>query len=165
MTCDSSIAIPIIAAASALAGVVVSQASAAILAWRERAYQRRILLREKYEEMGHLLSDSFQPIQDLLSATTTDYILKNAQNIPARRMYTLTLLYFPLLKQEASSYLDSFVSFQNELAINFKPNSSDTVGVQGAFSPKVNEANQKLLQSKMALESAIEKHANTYAAA
>lgn len=43
--------VAIIAATSALSGVVISQAITVMIDWRDKRHKRRIHLRDKYEEM------------------------------------------------------------------------------------------------------------------
>ena len=162
MACDSSIAVPIIAAASALAGVALSQVSTALLASRERKHQRKILLREKYEELAIFLVDSLESYMSLLSSATNQELLLHARHAHAQKVDVLARLYFPELKQLTSDYLFSLVSFQNFLAANYNPELNENVGIQGAKSAPVHAAQKKLELTKQALEVAIEKHSAKY---
>jgi hypothetical protein len=165
MCLDHSLAIPIIAASSALAGVLVSQVSAIMLAGRAREHQRKILLREKYEELAILLVDSLESYLSLLSSSTSQELLLHTRHAHAQKTDVLARLYFPELKQLTSNYLFSLVSFQNSLAKNYNPELEESAGVQGANSVAVNTAQQKLELAKNLLEAVIEKHATKYAIA
>lgn len=162
MACEPSISVPIIAALSALAGVLVSQVSSAILASKEREHKRKILLREKYEELAIFLVDSLESYQALLSSSTNEELLLHARHAQAQKIDVLAKLYFPELKQLASDYLFSLVAFQNSLALNYNPELKENVGIQGAKSESVNTAQRKLELVKHSLDVAIEKHAPKY---
>lgn len=165
MVFEPSIAVPIIAATSALCGVVVSGVFALILAGSARKYQRKILLREKYEELAKSLVDSLEDYLNLLASNNHHELLLHSRHAHAQKVDVLARLYFPELKQSASEYLISLVAFQNSLAANYDPKIKESVGVQGANSQKVNIAQKQLETAKQFLELAIEKHANKYAIA
>ena len=165
MTCDSSIAVPIISAVSALAGVAISQIFVAIQAERERSYQRRILLREKYEELAQRLADALEDYLKLLTSNTNHELLTHSRPVHALRVSILARLYFAELKEPALDFLSSVVSFQNALASNYNPQSQQGVGVQGVASKDVAAAQKQLELAKTSLEEAIDNHANTYATA
>ena len=163
MACEPSIAAPIIAAVSALSGVALTLISSAIFSSKEREHKRKILLREKYEELAILLVDSLESYLTLLSSSTSQELLLHARHAHAQKVDVLARLYFPELKQLTSNYLFSLVAFQNSLAANYKPELKESAGVQGANSVTVKAAQQNLESAKTSLDAAIEKHASKYA--
>lgn len=163
MCIDSSLLVPIIAATSALAGVIVSQASSAILAWISRKHQRQVLLREKYEELAHSVADGVGDFLKLLTSKTTEELLLHARPAHAQHAYILSRLYFPELKPLTQAFLASIVVFQNSLASNYNSQLPGNVGTQGVASVHVMAAKVVVENAKNALEDAIEKHASKYA--
>jgi hypothetical protein len=98
---DNGIITAIIAATSALSGVALSQGIALLKSYLDKKHQKQILLRIKYEELVNHLNDSLEWSNNLLGVKTIDELHAQSQPMSARRIYALTLLYFPLLKQEA----------------------------------------------------------------
>lgn len=163
--CDQSIVALIIPAASALGGVALGQFWASRIADKEREHKRQVLLREKYEELALALSQFLDYYLSLLSAKSTEEGLLAARPIHAQKVDVLAKLYFPELRSKSEAFLRSIVAFQNSLAVNYNPQSSQSLGEQGAGSTAVSEAQKNLTSAKHALDDAISKHATKYAIA
>lgn len=95
----------IIAASSAIAGVLISQTITLLLSFFDKRHKKQILLRQKYEEMMFHLSDSLTWLQDLHCCKTRHELFAQAQSLPARKALSLCLLYFSDLADTANQYI------------------------------------------------------------
>ena len=164
MPCDQpSIASQLIGPVSALAGVLLGLLFSARMAKSEREHQRKVLLRSKYEELAHALSESVSNIQTLINADTNRELFLRARPALAQKIDTLAQLYFPELRGFSTDYLDSIVALQCSLSENYDNRSNLSVGEQGAKSEAVKISQEKVMNSKYALDDAIEKYAHKYA--
>lgn len=106
----------VIGAVSALAGVALSQALALLQSQLERKHQRTTLLRSKLEELAGNLHQAVRWADTTMNKVArsvsgeADQSDQSDQSSPAasaegRRVYVLSLLYFPLLKEESRRLL------------------------------------------------------------
>lgn len=154
----------IIGPCAALAGVLIGLWYASREKEKERVYQRKILLRSKYEELAHALSESVSHAQELLTVDTTLSLFLKARPALAQKIDVLARLYFSELMPLTEEYLLSVTALQTSLAESFDPSSSLNVGEQGTMSENVNKAKNNMMNAKHALDEAIDKYADKYAA-
>ena len=151
-------------AAIALCGVLLAQLVAMIQSRLDREHKRDILLRTKYEELAEHLNDSLLWATSVLSVCTFEEMQSRTQPIPARKAYTLSLLYFPKLKPFAESYVDASIAFQNTLIENFRPLNGVSAGAQAAkHTPQAfNAAGERLRATREAFDNEIQNCASEY---
>lgn len=164
---DKEFLIAVVAASSALGGVVISQGFSLLHSYFDREHQRKVLLRTKYEELANHLNDSIVWANELQRVTTFEELHARAQPIAARRAYTLALLYFPLLKTHAERYVAASIAFQNAIVEHFRPLDNVTAGAQAAKHniQTFNAAGERFRSAREAFDHQIQECAHAYIAA
>ena len=164
---ETEILIGVIAASSALGGVVVSQGFSLLQSFFERKHQKRVMIRSKYEELSRNLNEAMEWVASSSSSKSFEQL--QARSIPtsARWVYSLSLLYFPELKEPASRLVSACIAFQHVLIDNYTETELGSAGGQaGRKSQKQLEAaGRSIVVARTELDAAIQKHACTYAAA
>jgi hypothetical protein len=161
---DKEILTGVIAACAALAGVIVSQSFSLLLSHVERTYQKRVLLRTKYEELVSHLNDSLVWANSMIEAKTFDEL--GVQPISARRIYALVLLYFPLLRPQAEAYLQASLDFQSAVSDAFRPVGASAGADAIKHNPEaLSVAGTQFQAARQALDMQIERCAGIYIAA
>lgn len=110
----------ILGASIALSGVFFAQIIAMFQAWLERRNLRKIFLRTKYEELADLLNQSLVWVNELEVSSCINEINTRSQPIHARKAYSLTILYFPELKEVSKEYLLALISHQDVILDGFR---------------------------------------------
>lgn len=154
----------VIGAAAALSGVALSQVISLLHSHLDRRHQRRVLLRSKYEElMGHL-NESLEWANSMTLAGPDGLTQSARQPMPARRVYALVLLYFPLLKQESVVFLQACLDFQSAIHQRFLPSVNASASAQAAKEngEVLSAASSGLKSARLSLDAAIEKCAKKY---
>lgn len=116
---EREVLIGIITASSALGGVVVSQAFSLLQTRFEHKHQKKILLRTKYEELVQHLNEAIEWGRETTFCKTQGELHARAVPLPARRVYSLALLYFPKLKESAAQLVHACVALHHVLSENF----------------------------------------------
>ena len=144
----------IIGALSALAGVVLSQLVAMLQAALERKHQRTALLRAKLEELADNLHQTTHWADTLLKSLPVRGHAKSkegphavALSAEARRVYILSLLYFPRLKAESRTLM-------NALGVLYTMVNDETAVVEATLKQAAGDfaAAKKALDDLIALE-------------
>lgn len=163
---DDKILISIASATAALCGVIVSQAATAILAWIDRRHKRRILLREKYEELCLSFLASFDLPQKLLAHEhKNDEVRSLVLQKDANHAHMLALLYF----QELLPSLERYTQTYSDLCVVCfglaDPSLQSSIGGQVCSAPEYITARDAHILARDSLREKIEKHASKYAVA
>ncbi|WP_310598811.1 hypothetical protein [Desulfobulbus sp.] len=117
---EKEVATSLIAAGAALSGVAVSQLGNIVRTLFDRSNERTALLRTKLEELAdnlHKTTEWFDELTKAVSEKDARRVSSNGQNQPvalsseARRVYVLSLLYFPSMQEEAKTLLNSTYAF------------------------------------------------------
>lgn len=162
---SQEIAPAIIAAVAALSGVALSQGLSMILARLDRKYRRKVLLREKYEEMAmHFLESLSWPTR-LQTAKNQEALYELSQNLDANKCFLLCSIYFPALRDLSGAYLDSSVSLYNAFVSSYNSNDARPLGEQAIGHSQYSQAKNEFIRTKNALTNAIKIHAASYAVA
>lgn len=161
---EREVVVGIITAASALGGVLLSQAFSLVQSYFDKKHQKNILFRTKYEELTVHLNNSIVWANDLLRTTTFEELHARGQPTSARSMYALTLLYFPKLKEHAEEYVEASVLFQNVMVEHFEPLGGSTAGAQAAKRNMAafQSAGERLRAARESIDTEIEKCASAY---
>lgn len=111
-----------IAAGSAVFGVAASQLGGIVRSVFDKRKERSELLRTKLEELTDNLHKSPEwfdlllrslPVNDVPRKTSNADLQSLPLPIESRRVYVLSLLYFPALRKDAQSLLNSAYSFHS----------------------------------------------------
>lgn len=157
----------LIGGALALAGVIVSQIFGLFSGWLERRYQRDVRRRERLEAMADAISATITWSQDLLGCRTMEQI--GAHQVPpeAQRILTLALLYFPALREPATSYLNSLVDLHQVAIQCYQRDERVTIGALMAMAierqPELSQIQEKPMVFRQQLDDAIATEAKRYA--
>lgn len=164
---EREVLIGVISAASALGGVVVSQAFSLLQSFFERRHQRRVMLRGKYEELSRTLNEAMEWVSVNLSSRSIPELHDHSFPTHARWVYSLCLLYFPELKEEAAQFVSASIGFQHMLIDNYTETEPGTAGGQAARKARqqFEAAQSSIFVARSVLDDAIQKHAGTYAGA
>lgn len=156
---------PIISAFSVLAGVAISQWASAFHADREREYKRKVLLREKYEEMAKYFLDSMRRAGDLMHAKNQQEMQSLLVDQGANNCNLLCLLYFPELQEHSSRYLDASMALFQSIVFSYNPLNAHSFGEQVVGNQNYESAKTVYLEERNTFVSAIQTHAATYSVA
>ena len=166
MDVDSKILIAAISASSAIAGAAITQIVGVFLAHLERRHKRKVLLREKYEELALLVQESMSWPSDQMNAKSLSD-LRDSYPSKARKATVLAHIYFPKLRDACENYVNASVSFNIVLVDNHEFNQGYDVGTQAAHAnPQALETAANNLQvCRQSLEDKIIQYASSYAKA
>jgi len=158
------ILIAIIAASSALGGVIISQVFSLLQSFYDKKYKKQILLRQKYEEMMFHFSASLEWIQHLNGNTNQASVFALAQCPDARKSLSLCLLYFPEMVDSANNYVLAQQSYYTSVVTSFKEGISCTAGGQAIIHNKDNYevAKNNLFRTKNIFENLMVSNATKY---
>ena len=166
METESKLLIAAISASSAIFGAVLSQIVTVVRDWLDKKHQRNVLLRNKYEELAGLVTDS----QEWVCGLSTSSSLKDLRNKPpinARKALILSYIYFPLLRKGSENYITECVNFQNVLIDNHEFKDGVDCGTQAVHKNEnaVTKSSSNLRESRQDLDDLIIKYASKYAKA
>lgn len=147
--------IAIIAASSALTGVIISQAISIALSFFEKRHKKQILLRQKYEEMMNHFSESLTWIRDLHCCKTRDELFSQSQSIQARKALGLCLLYFPDLAETMNNYVFAQQEYYGFVVSTFNESLDVNAGGQTLVHQQGKELADNLTKKKIILENTI----------
>jgi hypothetical protein len=161
---QKEILVAIIAASSALAGVIISATIALLLSIFDKKHKKQVLLREKYEEMMFHFSASLVWIQSLNGSTTQKEVLALSQSTDARKALSLCLLYFPTLSDAANNYIFSQQEYYASVVTSYRAEIPFTAGAQALVHNKDNHqvATDNLFNRKNIFENLIVTSAPRY---
>ncbi|MEW6739793.1 MAG: hypothetical protein ACOYU2_04295 [Nitrospirota bacterium] len=142
--------IAIIAASSALCGVIISQAISILLSRLDQRHKKHILLRQKYEEMMFYFQDSLTYYNQVATCRIRDQLLQLNHSIPAQRAMGLALLYFPNFVSILDTYIRNQISYYNLVVSSYNPKIPANAGAQARVHNKsqLEAAENNLFQSK-----------------
>lgn len=166
MDVDSKILITAISAGSAIAGAAITQIVGVFLAYLDRRHKKKVLLREKYEELALLINESNSWLSVQMNAKSLSE-LRCGYPEKARKATVLAHIYFPKLRDACESYVNACSDFNIVLVENHQFDPSHDVGTQAAHSnPEALEAAaQNARICRQSLEDQIVQFASIYAKA
>lgn len=84
--------IAIIAASSALAGVIISQCVSLLISSLDKKHKKDILLRQKFEEMMFLFQDSLIYYGEVGGCRSLEDLLKQTHSVQAQKALGISML-------------------------------------------------------------------------
>lgn len=151
----------IIAATSALSGVVISQAITLTLDWRDKRYKRKIHLRDKYEEMMLEVADSLTYPSDVCLCRTADELHRMMPPASLSKATILANIYFRELAPELDCYSGSVIDFYSHVVELYDAGNPHNVGGQLVQHGKDNPM-LGLLDAKNSVLNALKDYAPQY---
>lgn len=166
MDVDSKLLIAAISAGSAIAGAAITQIVSIFLSHLERRHQKKILLREKYEELALLVHESTSWASEQMSAKSLAD-LRSGFPENARKATVLTHIYFPKLRDACENYVNACAKFNVVLVDNHQFHPDHDCGTQAAdANPEaLRVAAENLRSCRQEIEDKIVEYASDYAKA
>lgn len=109
-----------IAASSALAGVLISQAISLFQAWLNRKSEQQKLLRQKYERMMDHFFATTEWLYQASTCTHSPSLFRLPPSKDARLILMMTYLYFPTLEEAADAYFQALKAYHALLISSFR---------------------------------------------
>jgi len=154
----------IIAASSALGGVIISQAISITLSIFDKKHQKHKLLRQKYEEMMFHFQDSLLYYNQVATCRTLDQLLQQTHSVPAQKALGLALLYFPNLESSFDNYVRSLVAYYDLICSVYNPDIQANAGAQARVHHKseLHRVENKLFDAKNEVITLLKLNAKKY---
>jgi hypothetical protein len=162
---SQEIIIATIAAASAIAGSVISQILTVVLSCFDKKHQRKVLLREKYEEMALLYSESLQWFQNVGASSSYEELLQLSFPFHTKKMQVLCSIYFPKLVGPSAQYANACNSYFQSLTNGFNPSLNISAIIQAQPREAHRELMKKITLDRQAFDNALMLYAKEYAKA
>lgn len=161
---DEKLFLALVAALSAISGVLITQAFSIIRDLLTSKRESRALLREKYELLTEQVSASFLHRVKVSSHTSDDFFT-DYLNQPLERIFSLSLLYFPELVEPSREYNNAYHDYYLMLAENYLPDTHLSAAMQSTSTASGDAVVDKLNKTHKSLYECIQKHAPKYAKA
>lgn len=152
----------IIGAVAALAGVLLSQVISISLSVFDKKHAKKVLLRQKYEEMMNEFQNSLLYVQDVHTCKTTDQLFQLSHSPQTGKAYSLALLYFPDLIEPLKQYSIAQVSFYNSVITIFNADIPVNAGGQAIRNEGHQHVTQSLFDEKNNVMDALISNAKKY---
>lgn len=149
----------------AIAGTVVSQVFGLLVGFLERRNKRRIVQRERFEELADCVAKTLEWFPKLSQCRSIAEFTNCQPPTDARRMVCLSILYFPELKIAVAEYSNGLARFYQWNVDWFNPKVPATIGAQSSMAPDAKEENHRIIVLRQKLDNAIEQAASKYAVA
>ena len=164
---ELKITIALIAAGAAVFGSVVSQVFLLIQGFLEKKHKKNILLREKYECLANHVTESMLWLSHIQGIQTLEQLTAHSVPTDARKSLSLASLYFPLLREDCISYLNSLVNFHVVLISSYRHIPGVSAGAQAVAHNKDEflSALSRVQKSRQILDESIIEYARKYAKA
>lgn len=146
----------------ALAGTVVSQIFGLLSGWLDRRNKRRIVHRERFEELADCVAKTLLWFPKIGACRSISDIQAYGPPLESRRMICLAILYFPELKDAVTSYSNGLILYYHHVCDSFHPQIPASAGAQEAMSPDTAERNREVVVLRQSLDNALEKVAARY---
>ncbi|WP_348815494.1 hypothetical protein NFG57_04625 [Halomonas sp. H10-59] len=161
---ETKILIAVISASAAIAGALFSQVIILVRDFLEKKHNRRVFLRNKYEELAYLVTESQDWLNEQMNASSLR-ALRSAQPAEARKAMVLSHIYFPKLHGVCEEYLNALVRFQIMLIENHEFHIEHDAGTQAAHKnpDALSKVGSHVQGCRQRLDEAIIKYASKYA--
>lgn len=159
---SQEIKIAIIAALSAAIGAVVSQSMTFFLSWLDKRHQKKVLLREKYEEMALLYVDSLDWFQSAGSSTNFEQLQAFSFPKKARQVQVLCSVYFPELLDYINEYVGACNAYYKSILEGFDHTINVNAMIQAQTKEKHVQLMPKISAAREGFDEAIKKYSSKY---
>ena len=164
---DTQIKTSLIVAFSTIIGVLISQGISSLNSFLNKRYQKRLLLRQKYEEMMFYFQDSLSFPNKVGACKTLkelDELDQENQLLPANRAAGLALLYFDHLVPFFNNYIKCLLAYYNIILDSFNQNENGSTGAQAILfnKHKFEKVKNNLFRAKKDLLKEIQASASKY---
>ncbi|HHY0435698.1 TPA: hypothetical protein ACVU31_002487 [Vibrio parahaemolyticus] len=129
---DNTILVAVVSAVSAIVGVIISQISVLLKEHLNKKHLKRILLREKYEELADCIQSAVVTSNKAADCRSISELMSFGINEPLRKAMSLSLIYFPEFKDAVGHFQNMYISYYNVLTKNYRRQIDETVGTQAA---------------------------------
>ncbi|HIJ90085.1 MAG: hypothetical protein OEV89_04890 [Desulfobulbaceae bacterium] len=154
----------ILAGTFALAGVALSISTSALLSLWDKNHKRKVLLREKYEELSYRFLASFEMPQKLMSYQgNKEEVLSLTHQKYGNQAHMLALLYFHQLQESTGQYIQTYSNLCVVSHSLYNPNNNLLLGEQVYDNPKYIAARNAHIAARDHLQEQIKKYATKYA--
>ena len=161
---DEKLTLALVAASSAVGGVLLTQIFSIIRDWFGTKHENRKLLREKYEILADKVIEARSHRVKVMNRNNDEFFT-DTLNLPLEKIVSLSLLYFPELVEPSKNYYQAYIDFYKVLGLNYFPDNALSVGMQAVkdANDELNLVVEKLNQADNSLRESIQKHAHKYA--
>ena len=146
----------------ALAGVVIGLVASLAAGYFDRREQRRAFLRARLQELSEESTDAIPWLLQLSQCQTTAEVMRCPPSPGIRKMFLLSLIYFPQLRTQATNYYN-FLMETYRLAVAISPSEPEPGWTVGAKIAKARHdagrAEDELQKLGDALDRAVEHYA------
>ncbi|MBC7961855.1 MAG: hypothetical protein H7Y05_02795 [Steroidobacteraceae bacterium] len=147
----------------ALSGVALSQATTATLSFLDKSHKRKVLLREKYEELSSCFLASFEMPQKLMIYQgSTEAIHPLTHQVYGNKMNMLALLYFPQLQEIIGHYIESYSSLCLVSFSFYDSNDNRPLGTQINQNQDYIKVSNEHISARDRLQDEIQRHSAMY---
>lgn len=159
---SQEIQIALVAASAAVFGALASQITTFVISVLDKKHQRKVLLREKYEEMALLYSGSLDWVLKAGGAKSIKELHALALPVNARQMQIFCSIYFSELVEPSSNYVNACNSYYQSIANLF----NEAVNIPAAYQSEGNEGHKQVQNeftaARQAFDKALRQYSNVY---
>ncbi len=129
---DNTILVAVVSAVSAIVGVIISQISVLLKEHLNKKHLKRILLREKYEELADCVQSAMVTSTKASDCRSISELMSFGVNEPLRKATSLSLIYFPEFKDAVGHFQNMYICYYNVLTKSYRRQIDETLGTQAA---------------------------------
>lgn len=161
---DDKLILALVAAGSAVGGVLVTQVFTIIREQLNARSKSRALMREKYEELAESINESIIYRVKVTTLVSDEEFLSSLTNVPLNRARTLSLLYFQELIEPAKKYSEAYIEYCFMLGESLMVDDVLSVGMRAAKEQgeKLDSVLDKLESAQIELYECLTKNAPKY---
>jgi hypothetical protein len=162
---ESSLILTLTPAIFGLLGVLVGGGIHFVGMCFDRKWKKEQNLADRYEEYLHCLNGSLLWFQRVGGASTSSEMNDEPHSSDARKMVTLSILYFPELKEKSTEFLNLLISYRFLLIDYFDEshagNSSTQAVKKGAG--KFEKMGDEVIRIRSEIDKLVDKYSRKYA--
>ncbi|WP_170213754.1 hypothetical protein [Vibrio tasmaniensis] len=164
---DKTVLISVVSASSALAGVLVSQFAVLLKEHLNKKHLKNVLLREKYEQLMDCIQESLVWSVEAGECKSMDEITKYGVNIPARKAFSLSLIYFPEFRDACADFQNYYVAHYEVLIKSYRNDVSYGFSTQAAAHNReaFERTGENIALARQALDELVVLYSHKYAQA
>ena len=153
----------LIGGAVALAGAALGVVGSLLTEWIRTRKERQAYLQSKYEELSRLHLDASMWIAEFHAARGLSEVCSFKPSQDGRQALVLAWLYFPVLADPVTEYLNSLVRYYQWGLDHFDPSLPMSVGAQLTRHADSDRMSAEVMRLRVAVDLAIQRNASTFA--